>query len=87
VGRWPPTACGYHRVTAHGVTRARTDDQREPFKRQLRLTSWPWPLFDFSRFLNTQTLKSKMLSFLMTKFLQLLQVDWLKDKEQLLFLD
>jgi hypothetical protein len=79
--------CGYHCVTAHGVTRARTDDRREPFKLQLRLTSWPWPLFDFSRFSNTQTLKSKMLSFLMTKFLQLLQVDWLKDKEQLLFLD
>jgi hypothetical protein len=42
MGRWPPTACGYRRITACGVAHARTGDRRKPFKRQLRLTSGPW---------------------------------------------
>jgi hypothetical protein len=56
------------------VSRTRMGDWRKPFKRQLRLTSGHWLLFDFSRFLNTQTLKSEMVTFLVSKFLQLLHV-------------
>jgi hypothetical protein len=43
--------------------------------------------FDFSRFSNMQTLKSEMVTFLTSKFIQILQVDCLKHKEQLFFLD
>jgi hypothetical protein len=39
-------------------------------------------LFYFSRFSNTQILKFEMVTFLMSKFLQILQVDCLKHKEQ-----
>jgi hypothetical protein len=86
-GWWLPTAGAYRRVTTHGVTRACTGDRRKPFKWQLWLTSGPWPLFDFSTFSNTQTLKSKMVTFQMSKFLQILQVDCLKHKKQLCSLD
>jgi hypothetical protein len=41
----------------------------------------------FSRFSNTQTLKFEMMTFMMSKFLLILQVDFLKHKEQLFFLD
>jgi hypothetical protein len=41
-------------TTSPLTVRARTGDRHRPFKRQLRLTSGPWPLFDFSRFSNTQ---------------------------------
>jgi hypothetical protein len=45
-----------------------TGDWRKPFKWQLWLTSGPWPLSCFLRFSNTQTLKSEMVTFLMSKF-------------------
>jgi hypothetical protein len=43
----------------------------QPVKRCLTLTSGPWPLFDFSRFSNTQILKFEMVIFPMSKFLQM----------------
>jgi hypothetical protein len=78
-------ACGYHHVTARGVAHVRMGDRRKPFKWQLGLTSGPWPLFYFSRFLNTQTFKSEMVNFPMSKLLHILQVNCLKHKEQLFF--
>jgi hypothetical protein len=74
VGRWPPTAHGHRRVTACGVVRARMDDRREPFKRSLWLTSGPRLFSDFSRFSILQTLKSKSMTFPMSKLCQFLQV-------------
>jgi hypothetical protein len=46
-----------------------------------------YPLPDFWRFSNTQILKSEMVTFLMSKFLEILQVDFLKHREWLFFLD
>jgi hypothetical protein len=48
---------------------------------------WAMASFSFSRFSHTQTLKSKMVIFLLSKFLKILQVDCLKHGEQLFFLD
>jgi hypothetical protein len=87
VGQWPPKVCNYYNITTRGVARAHTGDRRKPFKRQLRLRSGPWPLFDFSRFSNTHTLKPEMVTFLMSIFLQILHIDCLKHKEQFFFLD
>jgi hypothetical protein len=67
-------AHGHRRVTACGVVRARMDDRREPFKRSLWLTSGPWLFSDFSRFSILQTLKSKSMTFPMSKLCQFLQV-------------
>jgi hypothetical protein len=88
VGQWPPTAYGHHRVTAHGVacTCTCTSDRCEPFKCPLRLTSGPWLFSDFSRFSILQTLKSKSVTFPMSKLSHFLLVDSLKHKEQLSFL-
>jgi hypothetical protein len=51
-----------------------------------RWQAGPATFLIFSRFSNTQTLKSKMVTFLMSKFLQNFQVNCVGHKEQLLFL-
>jgi hypothetical protein len=61
-------------------------DRREPFKRPRWLTSRPRLFSDFSRFSIFQILKSKSVTFPMSKHHQFLQVDSLKHKEQLSFL-
>jgi hypothetical protein len=56
------------------------------FKRWVRMTGRPSPLFKFLRFLIFQTLKSKMVSLLLSKIHQTLHRDSLKHKEQIYFL-
>jgi hypothetical protein len=53
---------------------------------------WHWQVgpdlfLIFFKIFNTQTLKFEIVIFLMSKFIQILQVNCLKHKEQLLFLD
>jgi hypothetical protein len=67
----------------------RTQGQR-PSGRLNSVGHWqvgPGLFFDFSRFSNTQILKSEMVTLMMSKFLQILQVDCLGHKEQLLFVE
>jgi hypothetical protein len=72
-------------ASSHTVSRARTGDRRKPFKRPLPLTSGPQLVSDFSRFSIFQTLKSKSLTFPMSKINQILHRDSWKHKEQLSF--
>jgi hypothetical protein len=67
---------------AEQLSHAREASNREP-----ETDKWALAFFYISRFSNTQTLKFKMVTFMMSKFPQILQVDCLKHKEQLYRLD
>jgi hypothetical protein len=75
-GVWSPS---HHHARVGG-------DRRHPFKRPLRLTSGPDSISYFQSFLIAQTLKFELVSFLMSKIHQLLQVDSLKHKEKVYIL-
>jgi hypothetical protein len=66
---------------------AREASDRAPFKQRLRLTSGSRPFSNFLRFLNTQILIFELVTFLTSKFCQILQVGSLEHKEQLYCLD
>jgi hypothetical protein len=68
---------------AEQLAHAREASDRAPFKRRLRLTSGPRHFFDLS---NTHTLISELVTFLMSKFHKILQVEILEHKEKLHFL-
>jgi hypothetical protein len=72
MGRRRLVVYGHHHVTAHGVTRACAGDRHEPFKQWLRLTSGPDSISYFQRFLVTQSLKFKSVSFPLSKIHQIL---------------
>jgi hypothetical protein len=72
---------------AEQLSRVREASNRAPLKRRLRLTSGPQHFFDLLRYSNTHTLIFELVTFLMSKFHQILQVDSLEHKEQLHFLD
>jgi hypothetical protein len=82
-----PVVYGHHHVTTRGVARVRWRPARA-VKWQLQLTSGPRLLFhNFKDFLITQTLKYELVTFPLSKILQIMPVDSLKYKEQLYFLD
>jgi hypothetical protein len=58
-----------------------------PVKRLLRLTSGPGSISYFQSFSITQILKFELVSFLMSKILQILLVDRLKYMEKIYLLD
>jgi hypothetical protein len=64
----------------------REANDRVPFMGRLRLTSGPQHFFDLSRFSNTHALIFELVTFLMSNFRQILQVNILEQKEQLHFL-
>jgi hypothetical protein len=62
-------------------------DQPEPFKRPLRLTTGHVSISYFQSFSITWSLKFELVSLPMSKILQILQIDSLRDKKELYFLD
>jgi hypothetical protein len=69
-----------------GMCHARAGDCREPFKQPLRMTSAARTFSDFSRFSIFQILKSKSVTFLMSKIHQISCRDSWKHREQLFLL-
>jgi hypothetical protein len=69
------------------VSCAHAGDWCELSKRPLRLTSGPGSILYFQSFSIIQTLKFKLVPFLMSKIGQILQVDGLTHREELYFLD
>jgi hypothetical protein len=65
-------------MSPHVVLRACPGDRHEPFKQPLRLTSGPQHFSDFLRFSIFQTLKSKSVTFPLSKLHQFLWVEQLE---------
>jgi hypothetical protein len=82
-----PWHCSGSRRIAEQLSCVLKASDRAPFKRCLRLTSGPRPFSDFLRFSNTHNLMFKLVTFLMSRFSQNLQVNRLEHKDQLYFMD
>jgi hypothetical protein len=71
---------------AEQLAHKREASDHAPFMQRLRLTSGPQHFFDLPRFSNTHTLIFELVTFLKSKFHQILQVNRLEQMEQLHFL-